>query len=67
MPIINGTTMRKIASLFILAVSGRLYGVFIYKTEISHGRVLWQGCSRSLDQGPLASSIGQAYPTYCVD
>src|SRR5205823_11351201 len=23
--------------------------------EISHGRVPWQGCSRSLDQGPLAS------------
>ena len=29
MPIINGTTMRKIASLFILVVSSRLFGVFI--------------------------------------
>jgi hypothetical protein len=26
--------------------------------EISHGRMLWQGCSRSLYQGPLASSSG---------
>src|SRR5438094_10571749 len=28
------------------------------ETEISQGRGRWQGCSRSLDQGPLASSIG---------
>jgi hypothetical protein len=28
------------------------------ETEISHGRVSWQGCSRSLDEGPLASSTG---------
>src|SRR5262245_41415912 len=26
--------------------------------EISHGRVSWQGCTRSFCQGPLASSIG---------
>jgi len=26
--------------------------------EISHGRVSWQDCSCSQDQGPLASSIG---------
>jgi hypothetical protein len=28
------------------------------ETEISHGRVLLQGCSRSFYQGPLVSSIG---------
>jgi hypothetical protein len=37
-------------------------GIAPNEIEISHGRVSWQDCWRSLDQGPLASSIGWTHP-----